>query len=387
MGERVVVGMSGGVDSALAAALLVERGYDVLGVYMRNWTADLPGFTCPWATDLADAERVAVGLGIDLEVWDYEAEYKREVVDHLVDCYQHGITPNPDVICNEKIKFGLFAERALSRGADYIATGHYARTVPGTEVVPGTNRVPGTEVVPGTNRVPGTGRVPGTSGTTGRLLRAADEHKDQTYFLWRVPGTVLSRTLFPIGDIPDKGTVREMARERGIEVAGKKDSTGICFIGDIGIRQFLLSQLDSQPGDIIDHETGERIGRHDGAFLYTVGQRRGLGIGGGPVRYVVRTDTKAGIVYVTSDRECPLLWMRELHLRDTHWIAGHAPRPGHYEIRTRHTRALVGAVVEHGQGATAHLVLDRREPAIAPGQSVVVYDGLECLGGGILERC
>ena len=369
MGERVVVGMSGGVDSALAAALLVERGYDVLGVYMRNWTADLPGFTCPWATDLADAERVAVGLGIDLEVWDYEAEYKREVVDHLVDCYQHGITPNPDVICNEKIKFGLFAERALSRGADYIATGHYARTVPGT------------------NRVPGTDRVPGTSGTTGRLLRAADEHKDQTYFLWRVPGTVLSRTLFPIGDIPDKGTVREMARERGIEVAGKKDSTGICFIGDIGIRQFLLSQLDSQPGDIIDHETGERIGRHDGAFLYTVGQRRGLGIGGGPVRYVVRTDTKAGIVYVTSDRECPLLWMRELHLRDTHWIAGHAPRPGHYEIRTRHTRALVGAVVEHGQGATAHLVLDRREPAIAPGQSVVVYDGLECLGGGILERC
>lgn len=357
MAERVMVGMSGGVDSALAAALLVERGYDVLGVYMRNWTADLPGFTCPWAADLADVERVTVALGIDLEVWDYESEYKREVVDYLVDCYRHGTTPNPDVMCNEKIKFGLFAERAFSNGADHIATGHYARTAPGAD------------------------------SATGRLLRAADEHKDQTYFLWRVPGTVLARTLFPIGDIPDKGTVRKMAGERGLEVADKKDSTGICFIGDISIRQFLLSQIDPQPGDIIDYETGERVGRHDGAFLYTVGQRRGLGIGGGPVRYVVRTDTGEGTVYVSSDRECPLLWMRDLHLRDTRWVAGHAPRPGHYEVRTRHTRALVGATVEPSGGATAHLVLDQREPAIAPGQSVVVYDGLECLGGGILERC
>ena len=180
---KVYAGLSGGVDSALACALLCEAGHDVTAVYMRNWSRDLPGFKCAWADDLADAERVAVSLGIDLEVWDCEAEYKATVVDYLVDAYAHGLTPNPDVMCNQTVKFGTFADRAFAAGADFVATGHYGRVDAGAD-----------------------GRT--------RLLRAADEHKDQTYFLWRVPGTVLAKTLFPIGEIESKTIVREMAAER-----------------------------------------------------------------------------------------------------------------------------------------------------------------------------
>ncbi|MBF0894087.1 MAG: tRNA 2-thiouridine(34) synthase MnmA, partial [Atopobium sp.] len=176
MGELVYLGMSGGVDSALSAALLLEAGYNVKAIYMRNWSKDLPGFKCPWADDLADAERVCVTLGIDLDVWDCEAEYKATVVDYLLDAYEHGRTPNPDVMCNQTVKFGTFAERAFAEGADFVATGHYAQNVPGTK----------------------------------KLLRAADAHKDQTYFLWRVPGHLFESTLFPIGHIATKAEVRAM---------------------------------------------------------------------------------------------------------------------------------------------------------------------------------
>ena len=279
MVAKVIVGMSGGVDSSLAAALLIERGFDVTGVYMRNWSVDLPGFKCPWAEDLADAERVAVQLGIDLEVWDYEEEYKRDVVDYLVDCYARGLTPNPDVMCNEKVKFGVFAREAFERGADYIATGHYARVL-----------------------------LDAPGARCAHLLRALDEHKDQTYFLWRVPGSVLARTLFPIGEIESKAVVREMAAERGLEVATKHDYDGICFIGPVSIQQFLLSQLERKAGDIVEYETGTVLGRHEGAFLYTLGQRKGLDLGGGPARYVVKTDTADNVVYVSADKECEALW-------------------------------------------------------------------------------
>ncbi len=352
MSERVIVGMSGGVDSSLAAALLVEQGYDVLGVYMRNWTADLPGFECPWAQDLADAERVAVALGIDLEVWDYEEQYKREVVDYLLDCYKHGITPNPDVMCNEKIKFGTFADAAFDYGADFIATGHYARAVPGTP----------------------------------RLFRAKDEHKDQTYFLWRVPGSILARTLFPIGEIENKAIVREMAADRGFETASKKDSTGICFIGDISIRQFLLAELKPEAGDIVEWETGKVLGHHDGAFLYTLGQRKGLDLGGGPARYVVKTDAENNVVYVSADRNCPLLWTNELHLADARWVAGNAPSSADYLVRTRHTRKLEEAHISAGD-TMAGVTFSVPHETVARGQSVTIYQGDECLGGGIVESC
>ncbi len=356
MGERVFVGLSGGVDSALAAALLVERGYDVTAVYMRNWSRDLPGFKCAWADDLADAERVAVTLGIDLEVWDCEREYKETVVDYLVDAYAHGLTPNPDVMCNQTVKFGTFAERAFARGADYVATGHYARV------------------------------RHGEGGRPARLLRSCDEHKDQTYFLWRVPAGVLDRTLFPIGDYPSKAQVRQACAERGLGVERKPDSDGICFVGEVGIRTFLLDTLERRPGDVVEWETGRVLGHHDGAFLFTVGQRRGLDLGGGPARYVVRTDVGENVVYVTADRSCPALWTGSLVLDDCRWVAGEAPGACEPVVRMRHTGALVPALLEPaGDGRSATVRFSQPVRTVAPGQSVVAYDGEVCLGGGIVS--
>ena len=357
MSGRVIVGMSGGVDSSLAAALLVEQGYDVLGVYMRNWTQELPGYACPWAADLADAERVAVHLSIDLEVWDYEEQYKRDVVDYLVGEYERGRTPNPDVMCNEKVKFGTFAEAAFARGADYIATGHYARVAPGE-----------------------------AADAPTRLLRAADEHKDQTYFLWRVPHTTFARVLFPIGAVPDKATVRAMAAERGLDVADKPDSTGICFIGDIGLRQFLATQIAPRIGPIVDYESGEVLGSHDGAWQFTLGQRRGLDLGGGPIRRVVATDTDENVVYVSADAHCALLSTRTLALESCRWVSGQAPTAGRYAVRTRHTRALADArlSITSADGQRATLDFGESVQATAPGQAVSIYCGTECLGGGLV---
>ena len=334
-GQTVYLGMSGGVDSALAAALLQEQGYRVHAVYMRNWSRDLPGFKCTWADDLADAERVAVTLGIDLDVWDCEAEYKSTVVDYLVDAYAHGLTPNPDVMCNQTVKFGTFARRAFAEGADFVATGHYARVTRESAAAPGTP-------------------------ARTRLLRAADEHKDQTYFLWRVPEATLARTLFPIGDIPTKAQVRRMCAERGLGVEAKPDSDGICFIGPVGIRNFLLDTLERRAGDIVEWETGRVIGGHDGAFLFTVGQRKGLGIGGGPKRYVVATDVETNTVYATADPACPALWTRRVLLTDVHWICGEPPAPGDYLVRSRHTGDLRPAHVTPFSPAPSHRREGRR---------------------------
>ncbi|MGN8690334.1 tRNA 2-thiouridine(34) synthase MnmA [Atopobiaceae bacterium HCP3S3_F7] len=362
MGTSVFLGMSGGVDSALSAALLVERGYDVHAVYMRNWSRDLPGFKCTWADDLADAERVAVTLGVDLEVWDCEREYKETVVDYLVDSYARGLTPNPDVMCNQTVKFGTFAERAFAEGADLVATGHYARTLP-----------------------------PAAPGAPAGLLRAADEHKDQTYFLWRVDGRTLARTLFPVGDVPSKAEVRRMCAERGLGIESKPDSDGICFIGEVGIRPFLLDVLSRRAGDVVEWETGRVLGRHEGAFLFTVGQRKGLDLGGGPARYVVATDVGQNVVYVTADKACPGLWTSELTLSDVRFVAGRPPEDGTYQVRVRHTGALREARVEKvGPVAGEPLRLRVRFPepvrTVAPGQSCVIYDGLACLGGGMVEK-
>lgn len=354
--STVYVGMSGGVDSALAAALLVEQGHDVRGVYMRNWTQDLPGFRCPWADDLADAERVAVTLGIDLDVWDCEQEYRATVVDYLVDAYAHGRTPNPDVMCNQTIKFGTFAQRAFAEGADLVATGHYARV------------------------------EHGRSGAPARLLRAVDEHKDQTYFMWRVSGEMYNRAVFPIGGYANKSAVRAACAERGLGIEDKPDSDGICFIGPVGLRSFLLDTLEHRPGDIVEWETGTVLGRHEGAFLFTVGQRRGLDLGGGPARYVVSTDTETNVVYVSADRDCPGLWTRELLLEDARWVAGEAPAAGRYLVRTRHTGPLREASVRPDGDALVRVTFPEQVRTVAPGQSAVVYDGIECVGGGIVAR-
>lgn len=341
----VYVGMSGGVDSSLTAALLVEQGYRVVGVYMKNWTQDLPGMKCPWADDLADAKRVAVQLGIDFKVFDFENEYRQKVVDYMIDEYKNGRTPNPDIMCNQEVKFKVFLEAALEDGADMIATGHYARVKDGV------------------------------------LMQAVDTNKDQTYFLYRVTGAALEKTLFPLGEYT-KPVVREMAQARGLYTAGKKDSQGICFVGKVGIREFLSQYVQQVPGEIIDKKTGETLGHHDGAIFYTLGQRHGLDLGGGLPYYVVGKDMDKNEVYVTTDLNDASLWRGEVSLERTHWI-NQQPDAGTYQIRIRHRAPLVSADLAYVNDEAILRVHDEQR-AVASGQSVVIYDGDTCLGGGIV---
>ncbi len=342
---KIFVGMSGGVDSSLTAALLKERGYEVTGVYMKNWTQDMPGMKCPWAEDLADAKRVAVHLGIDFEVFDFQNEYKQKVVDYMVDEYKKGHTPNPDIMCNQEVKFRLFLDAALKRGADMIATGHYARV------------------------------------ENSNLQMAKDTNKDQTYFLYRVNGEALARTLFPLGEYT-KPEVRKMAEERGLMTASKPDSQGICFVGQIGIRDFLSEYVEQKPGAIIDKQSGERIGTHDGAIFYTLGQRHGLDVGGGLPYYVVGKDMDKNEVYVSRDLRDESLWRHEIKLTDIHWINPHSvisDSETKLQIRVRHRAPLVDARLD---GVVLHLAEPER--AVTTGQSIVFYNDGVCLGGGIV---
>lgn len=349
---RTFVGMSGGVDSSLTAALLVEQGYDVTGVYMKNWTEDLPGMRCPWADDLADAKRVAVQLGIDFRVFDFEQEYRERVVDYMIEEYKLGRTPNPDIMCNQEVKFQLFLRTALEAGADMIATGHYARV----------NHAPDQH--------------------SAQLLQAIDTNKDQTYFLYRVTSEALEKTLFPLGEYT-KPEVRTMAEERGLITAHKKDSQGICFVGQVGIRDFLSQYVTTVPGDIVDKQTSKVVGRHDGAIFYTIGQRHGLNLGGGLPYYVVSKDMQKNVVYVSTKLHDESLWSSTVQLEHIHWISGQAPHEGAYQVRIRHQAKLQPAVWSPESGT-----LEFTEPqrALAPGQSVVVYHNNICLGGGVIEE-
>lgn len=338
---RVYVGMSGGVDSSVAAALLIEQGYAVTGVYMKNWSQDLPGMKCPWAEDLADAKRVAVQLGIDFKVFDFEKEYKQNVVDYMIEEYELGRTPNPDIMCNQEVKFKLFLDAALADGADMIATGHYART------------------------------------QGGKLLRAIDENKDQTYFLCRVTSEALAKTLFPLGDYT-KAEVREMAKARGLWTASKKESMGVCFVGSVGMREFLSQYVTTHPGDIIDKQSGKVLGRHDGAIFYTLGQRHGLDVGGGLPYYVVGKDMDKNEVYVSTNLNTSEMWQESIELQSLHAISG--LEDGEYMVRLRHRGALVSARLE-----SPMLHLAEAQRAITPGQSAVLYRGDECAGSGIVS--
>ncbi len=352
--KTVYVGMSGGVDSSVAALLLKQQGYRVVGIYMKNWSKDLPGMKCPWAEDLADAKRVAVKLGIDFEVWDFEKEYHDKVVEYMLSEFKKGNTPNPDIMCNQEIKFKLFYEKAMEAGADFIATGHYART------------------------------TLESSPVHANLLRAKDENKDQTYFLYRISNEALAHTLFPIGGML-KPEVKKLAAENGLHNAYKKESMGVCFVGEVGMKDFLKEYIEIEPGEIREIESEKVLGYHEGAIFYTIGQRHGLYLSGvageandGMPYYVVKKDLEHNIIYVSKNLNHEAIWTKELTLKDVFLREPLSSRVS-LQVRLRHRAPLIPAEFD---GEKLYFESEVKRPA--SGQSAVLYDGEVCLGGGII---
>lgn len=352
--SSVFVGMSGGVDSSVSALLLKEQGYQVTGVYMKNWSQDLPGMKCPWAEDLADAKRVAVRLGIDFEVWDFETAYREKVVDYMLAEFEQGRTPNPDIMCNQEIKFKLFLDTALEKGADYIATGHYARV-----------------------------------SSEGDLLRAVDENKDQTYFLYRISRDALKHTLFPIGGMK-KPAVKELASAKNLHNAYKKESMGVCFVGEVGMKDFLKEYIDLTPGEIREIETDRVLGYHEGAVFYTIGQRHGLYLSGqagevstGLPYYVVKKDLKKNLLYVSRNLNDEHLWAKTIKLENLFFRcpASKVQEATDLLVRLRHRAELIPVTFD---GEELHFRQAIKRPA--SGQSAVLYRGETCLGGGIIAE-
>ena len=362
--QRIVVGLSGGVDSAVTAWLLKRAGHEVVGLFMKNWEDDDDDEYCSSRQDFLDAASVADVIGIEIEHVNFAAEYRDRVFAEFLREHRAGRTPNPDVLCNAEIKFKAFLDHAIRLGAEKIATGHYARV-----------------------RSAGRGRF--------ELLKGLDRQKDQSYFLHRLNQAQLARTVFPIGEL-EKTEVRRIAAEIGLPNAKKKDSTGICFIGERPFREFLNRYLANTPGPIKD-DRGRTLGEHVGLSFYTLGQRKGIGIGGLKERasvrggsdhapwFVARKDLVANVLYVVQGHGHPWLLGDALTGDDASWIAGRPPVPGQYAAKTRYRQADAAcSLVAADDGGSLALCFDAPQWAMTPGQSAVLYDGEVCLGGAVI---
>lgn len=349
---RVVVGMSGGVDSSVAALLLKEEGYDVVGIFMKNWDDTDENGVCTATDDYDDVIRVCNQLGIPYFAVNFEKQYWDKVFTYFLDEYKRGRTPNPDVMCNKEIKFKAFLEHAMSLGADYLATGHYAQ-------------------------------VRENNGNY-EMLRGADDNKDQTYFLNQLTEDVLAKVMFPLGDL-NKSEVREIAREHDLVTATKKDSTGICFIGERNFKEFLSDYLPAQPG-LMKTLEGVEKGRHDGLMYYTIGQRQGLGIGGsGEPWFVVGKNLDENVLYVGQGFDNNQLYSDSLVASEINWINDTPHQPFSCTAKFRYRQKDSAVNVTNMENGKVHVEFAEKQRAITPGQAVVFYDGDVCLGGGTID--